>query len=264
MDRIPNDCILCIKSQLSVRDRLSLRWTSRRLYHISRTTLLNVTCKSPEAAQGLSECGFNVTLNLSHREADDEEMAQWLSVPIRITSLDISHNLLADVAVCRHLTTLSLNLSHNIIMNINALSSLVSLTTLNLATNRIIDISALSSLVSLTTLDLSHNKISNIDALSGLVNLTKLYLACNNVVNIDVLSTLTKLTDLNLYWNYITNVKPLHILTSLRRLDIQGAMIEDAERLALVKILPNTCITHARYDFNILRYDIPPHVFYST
>ena len=79
----------------------------------------------------------------------------------------------------------TLDLSNNCIAEVSCISHLCHLSTINLSSNRILDLSPLSSNSSLQVIDLSNNKIEsiNFETLNSLTNLRCLYLTGNPCVD---------------------------------------------------------------------------------
>ena len=136
-----------------------------------------------------------------------------------------------------------LDLCHNNITDVSALSSMTNLEGVWLAHNNITDISPLSNLTNLKLLDLWSNNITDISALSNLTNLKWLNLHYNNITDISALSNMTNLEELWLGSNNITDISPLSNLTNLKLLDLWGNNITD---YSVLDNLPN--IDRARYE----------------
>ena len=150
-----------------------------------------------------------------------------LAFATRLTSLDLSNNIIADVSLSNMTRLTSLDLSNNIIADVSALSDMSRLTSLNLSNNIIADVSALSGMSRLTWLWLGKNFISNVSALANLTSLKTLNLEENSISDVPVLSGLTRLADLNLSNNLIADVSALSGMSHLTRLKLSDNIITD-------------------------------------
>lgn len=164
---------------------------------------------------------FNLqSLNLSHnmllciRDFGQGQLGQ-------LKCLDLSFNMISNIDILQGLVNLEyLDLSDNQITNIESLETLCNLKYLSLSSNEVQTIPTLSAMVNLEELDLGHNKITVISNLDKLVNLRVLNLSNNNVLNSSGLGSLVSLRELNLSGNQITEIKILSNLTQLRSLSI--------------------------------------------
>lgn len=92
------------------------------------------------------------------------------------------------------------------------------------------DIEAISTLTSLTSLSLNNCSITDVSALNSLRSLVELSLEDNDITELDALSHLTELTALYLGGNEnMGSLEPLYSLKNLRTLDIRGREISDEE-----------------------------------
>ena len=117
----------------------------------------------------------------------------------KLTTVDAHGNAITavpDLTDCEKLTTL--NLSKNLVTDVKGAEN-GKLTNLNLASNKLTDISALEKVTTLTTLDLSENNITNIDAIGTLTKLTNLNLKNNKeLVSLKALESFPTSTSLTL------------------------------------------------------------------
>ena len=119
-----------------------------------------------------------------------------------------------------------LDVSDNMVTNIDALKSLSSLKKLVATKNRLSDISALSNCLSLKYVDVSYNYGINADNTErGIVDLTPLFgiktletlnASWNLIEDITGIEALENLSSLNLAVNFISDVKPINSLKSVK------------------------------------------------
>jgi internalin A len=111
----------------------------------------------------------------------------------RLTTLDLSRNLISDGTFLGSLTELtSLDLSDNKISDGRFFESLITLKRLDLSSNQIIDGRFLEKLNGLSALNLSFNKISDGRFLEKLTNLTTLDLSNNQISDLESFLPLIK------------------------------------------------------------------------
>jgi len=185
-----------------------------------------------------------LTLGWSVRDITDFSPISYLT---RLEFLDVSQNNITDLTTFgfENLTNLTeLQLWHNEITDISALSGLVSLDNLSLYNNRISDISALSGLTALTILRLHNNEIADISALSGLVLLRSLDLNRNQITDISIVSGLSTLLSLDLGNNQITAIPSLDELTSLGSLFLSNNQIAYIQPLTELRWLSSLELSH--------------------
>lgn len=105
------------------------------------------------------------------------------------------------------------------------------------------DLEAISTLTSLTSLSLNNCSITDVSALNSLHSLVELSLEDNDITELDALSHLTELTALYLGGNEdMGSLEPLYSLTKLRTLDIRGREISGEEFDELQSALENCSI----------------------
>ena len=161
-----------------------------------------------------------------------------------ITSLELSGENRDNSGKITSLTGLSafynlenLDLSGNLIENIEELSSMTSLRHLDLSGNRIMDVTALGTLSSLGYLDLMENEISEVESLLSLYNLYILDISKNVISSIDGISALSGLKLLYVSDNQITDIRPVESLRELVGLTAGDNMIDDISALKQLKEL---------------------------
>jgi len=133
-------------------------------------------------------------------------------------------------------TLQTLDMSYNVIRDMNPVKLCPNLVELYLANNKLKQISGLKHLSSLRKIDLGANRIRimNESELSGLTNLEELWLGKNKIEKIDGLSSLTKLRRLDVQSNRLTTVDNLTAQTQTLEelylahngIDVEGAMQE--------------------------------------
>jgi internalin A len=181
-------------------------------------------------------------------DLDDEGLSDFSSIDNinGLTSLSMAFNKITaceELEACVNLTYL--NLQNNQIKDIGALKSLTKLYCLNLSDNEIEDLNALSRLDSLQILILSNNSITNLKPLRELDGLTELRLDGNpELSDISVIADKSELRMLVLSNTKITDLSPLMQLTKLEMLDVSGLTINEAQRGALKKALPDCDIIY--------------------
>ncbi|CAL5978222.1 Conserved_hypothetical protein [Hexamita inflata] len=145
----------------------------------------------------------------------------------KLKRLDLSNNVLIDIQPLYSLEQLqSLHINENKLVNIQPLSTLKQLQSLSLTNNRIIDLQPVKSLGNLLSLDLSHNSIKSVLCLQNLTHLQSLNLSFNNIQDITGFTCLSSLQTLNLDYNLLIDISPLTHLP-LRSLDIYSNRIVD-------------------------------------
>ncbi len=135
---------------------------------------------------------------------------------LRLGHLDLSHNRIVDIAALSdHPFLWRLDLRDNLIENLFPLVRLTRLQTLRLDGNRIRSITHLKLLTKLTELGLAHNEIVDLVPLWNLLELVTLHLDHNRIVDVAPLERLVELRQLNLAFNRIEDLSPLARNTGL-------------------------------------------------
>jgi len=184
----------------------------------------------------INQAGAVVGLSLADSKIYDKQLntiSRLLTALTSLTELDLTHNQLTDISALTSLsdlTTLSLGNNYKL-TDISALTALTGLKRLFLQGNQLTDISALKSLTDLTELYLGGNRLTDISALASLTGLTKLFLNENQLTDICALASLTGLTELYLNDNQLTDISALRPLTGLTKLDLDGNQLTDISAL---------------------------------
>ncbi|HYH86098.1 MAG TPA: AAA family ATPase, partial [Pyrinomonadaceae bacterium] len=155
--------------------------------------------------------------------------------------------LVANLAKCRALKKLTLNLGGSQVSDLTPLTKIPKLTQLdlNLSGSQVSDLTPLSQLTNLTQLDLdlSGSQVSDLTLLSQLPALTQLdlNLSVSKVSDLTPLSQLPALTqlDLNLSYSKVSDLTPLSQLPKLTQLtlDLSGSEVSDLTPLSLLPAL---------------------------
>ena len=156
-------------------------------------------------------------------------------IKLRVTSIDLSHNLLSFVRGGNYLPFLTtLNLSHNKLVSLGELSPC--LQKLNCSHNELTNLRGIELLSDLVEFNVSNNKLVELPKFipSSIVTLN---LSRNFLVTTSPLSNLHKLLTLNLQHNAISKIDDvicLGALKSLRNLDLFGNPVEAVPSLLSV------------------------------
>jgi len=102
-----------------------------------------------------------------------------------------------------------LDMSYNVIREMDPVRFCPNLVELYLANNKIKTLSGLKNLSCLKKIDLGANRLRKMDELSGLTNLEELWLGKNKIEKIEGISSLTKLRRLDVQSNRLTSVENL-------------------------------------------------------
>lgn len=136
-----------------------------------------------------------------------------------------------DISPLKGLAMLEeLDISDNMIVNIDDLKSLSSLKKLVATKNRISDISALSNCISLIDVDVSYNYginadntergISDLTPLFGIKTLESINASYNLIEDVTGIEALENLSTLDLSVNFISNIKPINRLKSVKTVNL--------------------------------------------
>ncbi|CAL6057595.1 leucine-rich_repeat domain-containing protein [Hexamita inflata] len=179
-------------------------------------------------------------------------------VPSNITKLVINQCNLQTLEGIQNMNLKYLDLSLNLITDVQCLGQIISLNELELKANCISDISPLSTLTNLQSLNLLGNKVINIQPLSFLINLERLNLSRNEVQDLSPFRSLVRLIDVNLSFNKIWNIDPLQKL-NVQMLVLSNNKIVDINSLSenvrevylrsnqLVHVKPLASMTQIQY-----------------
>lgn len=187
-----------------------------------------------------------------------EDQPVTVADAVNVFKLDLSGELKGEEDKIEDLTGLSafsnleeINLSSNLIANVEELEEMVNLTRLDLGSNRILDVAPLQNLTSLTYLDLMDNEIEDISMLHSLTqlelldvsgnlltdlegcrNFTSLYMLLadrNEISDLGPISSITGMYYLTLSENRISDIGPIKGLTELMGLGLGDNYISDIE-----------------------------------
>lgn len=170
-------------------------------------TELDLDGKGLGSLHGLDElCPNLVILNVAHNS-----LTHLNGVPPGVRELDVSHNLLSDMACwtgLRNLHILNISANKNI-TNLDGFGDLVHLRTLRAAACSIKNIDGVKVLDGLLDLQLPSNKLKAVDfGRTNFSQLESLNLACNKMESITNLSRLISLRDCQLSHNLLTEIVP--------------------------------------------------------
>lgn len=146
---------------------------------------------------------------------------------VQLTYLDLSHNRIESIAAVTALPNLQeLYASDNCIRNLPDLSPCRKLDEIDLSSNKLSDMSGLKGATSLTILRLSKNHLSRVDSLGQAISLRDLYLDHNQIAQLAPLASLAPgLEVLDVSENRVaawSEVMVLACLESLHELSISG------------------------------------------
>lgn len=133
----------------------------------------------------------------------------WSISPLRyvsnLTKLNLSGNRISNITILSGLSNLEeLTLSNNYITTTNNIfSNLASLKYLDISHNLLNNLESITESPALNSLNVQYNNIEDIDQIKFLSELWSLNIANNNIWNINSLLYLTKLSYINLWWNCI-------------------------------------------------------------
>jgi len=128
-----------------------------------------------------------------------------------IEDLNISSNMVKEINGLGKIERLEyLYMANNEISDISEIKKLTNLRVLNVSSNEIKDITPLKSITTLRTLNVSNNKITDISPIYS--GITALYFSGNKVKDIDSLSRMTSLTDLVMNNNKIEDISKIQNL----------------------------------------------------
>ncbi len=164
-----------------------------------------------------------------------------------LTAVDPSQTGL-DITPIKGLAMLEeLDVSDNMIVNIDALKSLSSLKKLVATKNRISDISALSNCISLKYVDVSYNYginadntergISDLTPLFGINTLETINASWNLIEDVTGIEALENLLSLDLSVNFISNIKPINMLKSVKTVNLSMNSLMNIDGFANNKVI---------------------------
>lgn len=170
------------------------------------------------------------------KQGDDPVMSDEMWA---LTELELPKEVksLADLSICRSLTSLTLHGTYGI--DFSVLGQLTNLETLDLSDSTVSSngVAAIGTLSKLKTLKLSGCALTDVSALSGLASLTTLDLSKNAIADVSFLSGMAALTDVNLSANAIASIASLSSAKDLQILDIANNQITSLASLNNKKAL---------------------------
>lgn len=184
-----------------------------------------------------------------------------LSALTSLQELNVSYNSLSSIAplsTCTSLTNLNaaanqidqliafpdsnlqqLDLSNNLLIDINVLAEMTALTNLDISQNLLTDISALSALSQLEVFRFSRNEIAELPSWNATCALTAIDGSYNKLTSVAVLKGLSRLNRVNFDYNSISNVTPLADCRNLIQVDIFGNPVSDVSKLKDMDVIVN-------------------------
>lgn len=198
-----------------INDVTSLSWLANK--NLLKADLANNQITNVTALKNLTTLQ---TLNLGNNQITDITPLGSLRL---IRELDLSANLIDKIDAITLMTRLEkLNLRKNKLNNIEKIVWLQdsNLTELNLSDNLIVDINKVGMLNKLVKLNLANNKVVNITSLSNLKNLQELNLSGNQIVDIAPLAMLKSVEKLFLHKNAMTDIRPLLEMPALKEVTL--------------------------------------------
>lgn len=182
-----------------------------------------------------------------------------------LEELDLYGNRISDITPIANITSLKkLNLgkNYNILtagsskangLDISSLKGLILLEELDLSDNMITNLEGIGALPALKKLVLKGNRISNISALSGCMSLTYVDLSYNyglnsdnseqGVVDLSPLYSISTIETLIAGYNLIENVSGIEVMENLSYIDLSGNFISEVSHINKLKKL-ETVILH--------------------
>ncbi|SDG49432.1 Leucine-rich repeat (LRR) protein [Fontibacillus panacisegetis] len=172
------------------------------------------------------------------------ESIQGVEGLTQLTDLNLSYNVIADLEPLKPLTKLEhLDLSWNQLSQgrgLAPLKGMSKLKNLNLEMNAVDNITPLSSLTNLQELILGGSGNGDLSPLQKLTKLQKLNINYFNAKNISALQNLTQLQELSLLHNQITDLSPLSNMNKLQVLNLsenQVSSLQPIEKLTSLRII---------------------------
>ena len=167
---------------------------------------LDVSYNSLSSIAPLITCGALKKLNASNNQID-----HLIAFPNTfIETLDLSVNLLTDIEVLAGFTALKdLDLSKNQLTDISALSALEQLVVLRFARNAVTELPQWKQSCSLSAIDGSYNGITSVAALKGLQHLNRVNLDYNKISNVNALADCRNLIQVDIFGNPVKDVSKL-------------------------------------------------------
>ncbi len=176
------------------------------------------------------------TLNLLNTEIED---ISSLSALTSLTWFGFGGSYLTeDFSVISNFTSLTfLNLTNNIIGDLNFITGLSNLTSLQLVNDSIQDITELADLDSVQTLVLTNNQITDSAPLSGMTSLQYLTINDNSLSSLSGITSLTGIIMISAADNELTSLSGFSSLTNLTYLDVRNNSLDDVPQLEYLTAL---------------------------
>ena len=154
----------------------------------------------------------------------------------KLKYLDLSNNVISNLQPLAELTKLTeVYLQNNAIGDVAALSSAKALEKLDVSGNTLTSIAPLSNVTTLTWLKADANGIADLGNIGNLSALTYLSLASNKIPSVTEIAACAELTELNLSTNSLTDISVLAGLEKLMYLDFSYNSV------ANIPAFPTTC-----------------------
>ena len=133
-----------------------------------------------------------------------------------------------------------LDLSHNNLTDISALSSLSKLNELRASNNALTSMAGLQKLMHLRQLDLSYNQITELPVFQKKCELVHINMAHNLLLNLDMLADLPWLNTVNVDYNEeISDLLPLDTCPVLVRVNAYSTNVTEVSFLTAKSIIVN-------------------------
>lgn len=172
------------------------------------------------------------------KELGMEERTITVADAVNVFELDLSGDVKSENEKIKDLTGLScfenlqeLNLSGNLITNLDELEGMYNLEHLNLGGNRITDLTPLKNLNSLWYLDLIDNEIDSIAPITGLTDIFLLDVSGNILTSLEGIQGFSDLEVLMVGRNELSDLRPISSLTNITWLDASENRIERIDAL---------------------------------
>ena len=155
-----------------------------------------------------------------------------------VKNLTLKNCLISDIHnISTYKTLEELDLSYNVIEEIDGVQELKILNTLNLSNNKIMDIQFLKDVISIKDIDLSYNKIRETDALSSLKFVEELNISNNEIASVLNFSMLRYIKKLDCSFNNILTLEPMVNNTSIQEIHANDNYITDISYISQIKSL---------------------------
>lgn len=150
---------------------------------------------------------------------------EWKSVFRTINNLKDSVSI-NDLKIIK--STVDLDISNNLlILNLDPLSELTSLTALNISGTQVSDLTPIRNLTELVKLDISSTRVNQLSPLKYSIKLQDLDISNTSVTDLSVLSNMTNINQLAMRDVSINDFTPLTQLTSLQVADLRQTQINN-------------------------------------